>query len=328
MIKQQAMKKIIILLSVLLSQIALAQNVPSYVPTNGLVGWWPFSGNAIDSSGNGNNGTVNGAILTSDRFGNANKAYLFNGTDNYISTVNINIQNTASFAFWIEPYLNAAGNNSFNYSASLIDQNQDAIGNSGFAIYYNNTSGNGLYAQIGYSGNNNTSIITNINLTLNNWHHIVLTYTNGTGKFYKDGALIYTQTGLTTISPTSNVLLFGKAPWASNANLYNGKLDDIGIWNRALTQQEISALYNYAPASVNNLNCKKFSVYPNPAQDKLYIKDLPDGMQLKIYNAIGQLMLVSDQKEINIASLSKGNYFISLFDEQKQLIQNQLLIKE
>jgi hypothetical protein len=62
-----------------------AQNVPSYVPTNGLVGWWPFSGNAIDSSGNGNNGTVNGATLTADRNAVANSAYSFDGVNDYIN---------------------------------------------------------------------------------------------------------------------------------------------------------------------------------------------------------------------------------------------------
>ena len=58
--------------------------VPSYVPSNGLVGWWPFSGNASDLSGNGNNGTVTGATLTTDRNGNVNAAYSFNGSSNYI----------------------------------------------------------------------------------------------------------------------------------------------------------------------------------------------------------------------------------------------------
>lgn len=64
----------------------LAQ-VPSYVPTNGLVGYWPFNGNANDESGNGNNGTVNGATLTSDRFGSTNAAYSFNGVSNYIECI-------------------------------------------------------------------------------------------------------------------------------------------------------------------------------------------------------------------------------------------------
>jgi hypothetical protein len=67
-----------------LAAATMAQNVPSYVPTNGLVGWWPFNGNANDESGSGNNGTVNGATLTSDRFGNMNKAYSFNGVNNYM----------------------------------------------------------------------------------------------------------------------------------------------------------------------------------------------------------------------------------------------------
>jgi hypothetical protein len=57
---------------------AFAQ-VPSYVPTNGLVGWWPFNGNANDESGNGNNGMVNGALITTDRFGCNNESYFLRG---------------------------------------------------------------------------------------------------------------------------------------------------------------------------------------------------------------------------------------------------------
>jgi hypothetical protein len=57
------MKTLILLLSVLFTTMSFAQ-VPSYVPANGLVGWWPFNGNANDESGNGNNGTViTGATL-------------------------------------------------------------------------------------------------------------------------------------------------------------------------------------------------------------------------------------------------------------------------
>jgi hypothetical protein len=58
--------------------------LPSNLQT-GLVGYWPFCGNTNDASGNGNNGTISGANLTSDRFGNTNSAYSFNGSNNYIS---------------------------------------------------------------------------------------------------------------------------------------------------------------------------------------------------------------------------------------------------
>ena len=67
------MKKLLLLsaLTFIVTNALFSQNLPSYVPTNGLVGYWPFNGNANDQSGNGNNGTVNGATLTADRFGNA-----------------------------------------------------------------------------------------------------------------------------------------------------------------------------------------------------------------------------------------------------------------
>jgi hypothetical protein len=74
------MKKQLLFLSLFAINVLTAQ-IPSYVPTNGLVGYWPFNGNANDISGNGNNGTVNGATLTTDRFGNTNSAYSFDGND-------------------------------------------------------------------------------------------------------------------------------------------------------------------------------------------------------------------------------------------------------
>ena len=77
------MKKTITLILVFTTTLLFSQ-VPNYVPTNGLVGWWPFTGNANDLSGNNNNGVVNGATLTLDRLGNANSAYSFNGINTSI----------------------------------------------------------------------------------------------------------------------------------------------------------------------------------------------------------------------------------------------------
>ena len=80
---------------------SIMAQVPSYVPTNGLVGWWPFNGNANDESGNGNNGTVNGATLTTDRFGVANKSYSFDGVDDYIDIGDWAIGGEISIAVWV-----------------------------------------------------------------------------------------------------------------------------------------------------------------------------------------------------------------------------------
>ena len=86
-------KLLLIAMGFALTTQMISAQVPSYVPTNGLVGYWPFNGNSNDVSGNAHNGTSNGSTLTTDRFGTSNSAYSFNGANNYIS-----IPNTSSLS--------------------------------------------------------------------------------------------------------------------------------------------------------------------------------------------------------------------------------------
>ena len=108
------MKKIFTSILLTLSATTFAQ-IPSYVPSNGLVGWWPFNGNANDESGNGNNGTVNGATLTTDRFGAADKAYSFDGVNDLIRVAHqtsLNLTGDYSISVWfIGDYQNIINNN-------------------------------------------------------------------------------------------------------------------------------------------------------------------------------------------------------------------------
>jgi len=64
--------------------LSVSAQMPSWLPTNGLVAWYPFTGDALDSSGNGNHGTVMNATLAADRFGNPNSCYSFNGYNSRI----------------------------------------------------------------------------------------------------------------------------------------------------------------------------------------------------------------------------------------------------
>jgi hypothetical protein len=117
-----------------LSANVMAQ-VPSYVPSNGLVGYWPFNSNANDESGNGNNGTVNGATLTTDRFGNSGNSYDYNGINSFIripSSDNLKLSNSFTLSFWINPILNLGiesyslivkGNNNSNEYSAILDNN-------------------------------------------------------------------------------------------------------------------------------------------------------------------------------------------------------------
>jgi uncharacterized protein (TIGR02145 family) len=230
---------------------------PNYVPTNGLVGWWPFTGNANDLSVNGNNGTVNGATLTTDRFGVANRAYLFNGVTNYIevvhnATFDFESNNSITISTW---FLTSSIN------GSVFVQKQAGVGatQNGFNCGLLNVSGAlcgvskktpGNQSLIGFgpNGYNNSA-----------WHNFVYSFTNGNAKLYYDGQLINTQTDIGSIVANSITNLFFGVGLPQNTAYFNGKLDDIGIWNRALSQQEISALYTSTAGTVSALNCNGFT---------------------------------------------------------------------
>ena len=248
------MKITIFLASILIATTSFAQ-VPSYVPTSGLVGWWPFNGNANDESGNGNNGTVNGAMLTSDRNGNANKAYNFDGVLNNIVTPNSNSLNVTelSIAVW---YL-ANGN-----EMSVIAKNNPTnCSQYSFGIHHQstwNSFGPGLYTSTG-NGNCSSTLIqehwgSNNTVPSYQWVFIVYTINNiGESNTYLNGSLLESYTGQNIISCNSifSTLRFGGPHWNNDSKYFQGKIDDIGIWNRALTQQEITALYEGCQLSVN-----------------------------------------------------------------------------
>ena len=236
------MKTYKILLSfflILMSGMGFSQSVPSYVPTNGLVGWWGFNGNAQDGSGNGNHGAVNGATLTTDRFGNQNSAYDFDGLDDWISITNSSLVsgNQLTVSCWVRY---SAGN--YGYIISTGNQNDYTISQD------NSTTVNTfVYA----SSSLPTIIAHNVPNSNNIWRHILMTYDGVALKTYINGTLIAVDNASGNIySWQPDHLTFGTYnlygdPFTSaTIQFYNGNIDEIGIWNRALTPQEITNLYN------------------------------------------------------------------------------------
>lgn len=239
------MKKIYVLLSFcLIHFITQAQTIPAYVPTNGLVGWWPFNGNANDESGNGNNGTVNGATLTSDRFGDGNNAFYFNGLTDFISIGSSNsliFQNSITISFWFKPTSATA--------QYLIDR--DICGTSNdWSIYWDGTSSR-IYARLGINGTEYFAASSTIQLST--WNNIVFRNNGSSFDLAVNGNI---GSPISTIGNlfTNNALpiYFGESVCnsASEPNLL-GPLDDIAIYNRALTQQEITALYQVQTCSLS-----------------------------------------------------------------------------
>jgi hypothetical protein len=222
------------------------QTVPSYVPTSGLVGWWPFNGNANDESGYNDHGTVNNTTLVPDRFGVLNSAYYFNKNNSYIELNNINY-NQYSVSTWLK-YFVLEGDSSTFFSKGCL-----CFSDESFSNYVSNdrhwirVSNSSITGELNISNSIDTS-----------YHHIVVTYDQISTKFYKDGILMGQSSYIQGPIKASTFKKYIGA-WRNYTNdgflssyFFNGIIDEVGMWNRALTQQEITNFYNATNCS-NNL---------------------------------------------------------------------------
>ncbi len=220
-------------------------------PTNGLVLWLPFNGNTNDESGNGNNGTNDGANLTSNRFNETNSAYDFNFNNASFSKKNqqINIpyksifnSSTLSVSIWVYVRTYGWSGNSLKWTVPITRYQDGDWGVWG--ITYDATS---LSASVQSTSNAQLTNKFSNPLQLNTWSNIVFTYDGSSLNLYVNGVLKSQKAGTITLKNTTcnTGITIGELNQNNGFWYYtDGKLDDIGIWNRALTQDEITNLYN------------------------------------------------------------------------------------
>ncbi len=241
-IKQTTMKKILFsILFALISTLSFAQ-VPSYIPTNGLLGWWPFNGNANDESGNGNNGANNGATLTTDRNGNVNSAYSFDGNSGITipHSTSLIVGNSSTFSFWLK-YNSLSNGFNLVFKKGIVGGCPD----SGYYFAYDGIPGP-VFKCFGYGVLGNCSGISDSSSLDNQWHNIVVVYNLQNSQIYFDGILQdgdannnINQAIFNTVEPL--IIGYYNGPYSGTS--WNGLIDDFGIWNRALTDCEIQNLY-------------------------------------------------------------------------------------
>ena len=210
----------------------LAQ-IPSYVPVNGLLSYYPFNGNGNDLSPFNNHLTNNGATPTADRFGNANAAYDFDGISSFLTRTNpsytFNSTSTFTVSFWYKRV----------NTASLGIPIMHATTASGNFVWIFQLAS--LYMQFGTNKQGSAWIWAQSTTTTDVWTHIAMVYNAGQMTLYKDNVAAATGTfNHTAVSSTTLPLLIGKGVGGSH---FYGQIDDIGIWNRALSQCEINDLY-------------------------------------------------------------------------------------
>lgn len=214
--------------------------------SSGLVGYWKMdegSGTtSTDSSGNGNNGTLGSKTTwTAGKIGGALK---FNGVQsNYVNvTTNSGLpiynQINYSVSMWVNGPPNQANGNLFSEASSTSANPMFVLANQGGAdakldVLIRNNSG---VAQLGHA--KSTATVFD-----NKWHHIVWTDSNGTAKLYVDGVQDATNFNYTRSTLSINTTSIGHLNRGADEYNFNGSLDDVRIYNRALSAGEITQLY-------------------------------------------------------------------------------------
>jgi PKD repeat protein len=214
----------------------------SQVPDDYLIIHLPFQGNANDESGHGNNGIVNGAVPAPDRFDRPDGAYYFDGIDDYINVPDNEIfqiiDNSVTVAIWAKvSYLT---NRFFLYKGDSQTNREYSMGfqvDSLAAFGINNLGG---------FQENQFGVLTYDILEEDTWYHIVGTWDGTYHKIYLNGVLQGSATPEVTIGNYDSDLYIGS--YGGNIERYalNGVIDDVRIYNRALTDEEVNILYSEA----------------------------------------------------------------------------------
>jgi hypothetical protein len=297
------MKSILSITSFLLIISYSNAQVPNYVPSDSLIGWWGFNGNANDESGNGNDGTINGATLTNDRFGNNDAAYNFDGDDNVFINLLFDEEKRSVFGWF-----NSSGSTGSNQIFFSNDHNQLSQGATVMGFGDDQTLG----MDCGTS-----SCVNTPSLSYNNWYHAGCVRSTDSVKYYLNGALVCTMVNdsIHSNNPNTGGIFFGCTRLQDR--FFNGEIDDFGIWNRALDSCEIIDLYN---ASVNctvglsNQSTSQLKIFPNPTNENLSIslENFNGNINTEVYDLIGNRLQVTNESTISLQDYARGIYVLKV----------------
>ena len=197
--------------------------------TRGLIAHYPFNGNADDESGNENHGTVYGATLTIDRFGNPNSAYSFDG-DDYIFCPTVGRYEKVSWTGWFKTI------HDYSSEGATIFEVRGAGG-----VWLANDNKLVGILEPGYA---HWEYIYSPSICNDGkWYFAALTYDRLKMTFYLNGVKIDSINNTNIINYDGNGFWIGRC-WWKDAHFFNGIIDDIRIYNRALSETEIQRLFN------------------------------------------------------------------------------------
>ena len=301
----------------------------------GLIAYYPFSGNANDSSGNNNHGVVYGATLTSGLLGIPNTAYHFNGLNGFIEVPNsptltsvlismcavINIESfnpavcQGNVIMWKGANF-LTGHYGLHLSDAVVDPDCNTF-DSLHETFYPEISGNG------------TGAVYSPFTTSNTWYCVVATFDGDSCRIYVNGDFKYSVYTPIPIGINSDPLDFGH-------NIYNalypywfhGVMDEIRIYDRVLSDIEVSAYCSLVNGIHETNNIPLFEL--NNLSGGIYTLKLKENyktLKLSVYNYLGEKITSENigtgnsetEHTINLSDHSNGFYLLEIIADGKQI---------
>lgn len=315
------------LLSILVLFLVMSFSTYSQVNLQqGLVASYRLDGNANDDSGNNLNGTITGATSIADRFGVASHAYNFATSTSHISVPSNSLFNTGdelSVSVWVKL------TNSTN--------NQKVIGrcdlsfNSGFLL---GVQSGHMYPELWNSQGTHYQMTAAGTIASAQWVHLCITYANSLyfTAWVNGVAVDSVPVAAYPMGSNTDNLVVGIAPW----NLVNypvaGGIDDIRIYNRAITPDEVLALYNLNPVGIQSPSAtNEVNIFPNPSNNgKFVLSNAEETISVTIFNTLGEMVYYKEMNhenrtELDLSSLNKGVYFMNL-SKGEQVVRKEIVI--
>ncbi len=283
-----------------------------------LEAYYPFKGNAADSSGNGHDATVHGATMTTDRFGNPNSAYEFDGFDDFIDTKTSFDYQDRTVSVWCMVYDTAS-------DRKVLDQDDIALNYGAFSVVFR---GGHLYGNAGGHG----GVLLQTAPNLNQWYHIVLVRNALSAMIYVNGNLVYTgtPTGSGSLTFPNPELVIGA--WRNRQErFFSGKIDDVKVYSCELSSSAIESLFT----GVEELIDIDLKLFPNPMKDFVIMEfNNAQGRTytLTLADQWGRLVRTVDnirgnQVRIDRNELANGIYFFQLQTTDQTAATGKIIIE-
>jgi hypothetical protein len=219
-----------------------ARSANSVSPPAGLVGWWPGEGNANDVAG-ANNGTLSGGVTFTN--GEVGQGFGFDGTDGTV-TVPDSSSLRLTTEFTIEAWINPRSTN--DGDQAIVSKVGIANGNNGYQLYLSHENFlSGQFNKPGQDWPGNVIAYANSSAIVPNaWYHVAWTYDRSAMKLYLNGLPVATNViGPQSIAVSSTDL---RISGADNHVYFDGLIDEPSVYNRAVSDSEIAAIYDAGSA--------------------------------------------------------------------------------